>query len=63
MVIATCLSCHFVLAAAVQRGKEGPGGRERRGGGRGHEECALSCLEEGCSLRGIGMAQAKMLKL
>lgn len=62
MVILTCLSCHFVLAATVQGGKEGLGGRERGGEG-GHEECALSCSGEGWSLRGIGMAEAKMLKL
>lgn len=35
MVILTCLSCHFVLAATVQGGKEGLGGRERGGKRRG----------------------------
>lgn len=34
MVIPTCLSCYFVLAATVQGGKEGLGGRERGGRGR-----------------------------
>lgn len=63
MVIPTCLSCHFVLAAAIQRGKEGLGGREKGERGRGTRSVHLVVQERDGASVATGMAKAKMLKL